>query len=141
MPDKFPPEGWSPTESFGEAILTMARKELKWFEWRKKFAVAKCLRDPDFRFVLEAQVTDMALRAGAIPPQGDQVVSYGDYQVFVGNWLTDLLEWVLLNAPAIIELIMTIISLFNAGKLSAEDAAMMIGYIMAGAAAYRELIS
>jgi hypothetical protein len=115
-PNKFPPQGWQPNQSFAEAILQAARKEVKWYEWRKKLAVIRCLNQADFRFVLESQVTDMLLRAGNIPPSSTVLVSYGDgLCVWNGEWLRELLDIILEYAPQIIELIMTIISLFAAG--------------------------
>lgn len=113
--EQFPPQGWTPNESFAEAMLVVARKELKWYEWRKKFAVLRVLNQAEYRFTLEAQVTDLLLKAGAIPPTGEQLTDYGGgLAIWDGEWLREFLDILIEYAPKIIEIVIMIISLFAA---------------------------
>jgi len=75
-----------------------------------RIRILRAMQDPLIRQEVETAVTRMALDAGAIPPESTDVTAEG---IYVGNWLTDLLEWILENAPAIIELVITIIGLFT----------------------------
>jgi hypothetical protein len=122
--EQFPPEGWTPNQTLPEVLIRAARKEIPWWAWRKKRAVLKVLNSNDFRFVLEAELTDIAMRSGQLPPTGT-IAEYGNVPIFVGAW-TDLFDWILTNWPAIMEMIMQIINLFAGGKISAETAVMMI---------------
>jgi len=110
--EQFPPDGFKPNESLPEALIRAARDELKWWQWRRRRAVITALSQLDYRFVLEAELTDMALRAGAIPPSATFDV-VGGTKIFVGAW-TDLFDWIIENWPAIMEMILSIISLFAA---------------------------
>ena len=57
---------------------------------------------------------------------GGSIKMYGgDVPIFVGSWL-DIFDWIMSNWPAIMEMIMQIISMFNAKKISAEVAVLLI---------------
>ena len=123
--EQFPPEGWEPNQSLPEALIKAARNELPWWQWRKRRAVLTALNQLDYRFVLEAELTDMAMRVGAIPPEGDMYKTYGGVPIFVGAW-TDIFDWIINNWPAIMEMIMQIISLFAAGKISYDKMVILL---------------
>lgn len=107
---QFPPDGFVPNETLVDALIDAARRELRWWQWRKKRAVVRALSQMDYRYILEAELTDMAFRAGALPPEAS-FETVGGLRIYGGPW-TDLFDWIIQNWPAIMEMILSIISLF-----------------------------
>lgn len=74
---------------------------------RERRAVMWTLWWPRHRREFEQRLTAAAMAAGAIPPAA--MVKDG---VFCGNWLTDLLDWIVNNWETILEIISTILLFF-----------------------------
>lgn len=140
-----PPSDWKPNESLREGIEKVASRELGRLELLKRIKVAKALYIPRYRFALEAILTDMALSEGTIAPTAENVKVFSvegeQIPIFVGNWITDLLDWLIANGPAIIELIMTIVSLFASGQIDYKTATTLIAYALAGAELARQMFA
>lgn len=99
--------------SLDSVIHHAARRNWRTTGLLKRLKIYRALRDPDLRYELELALTETAAEAGAIPPEArDQTTG-----VYVGDW-QDLFQWFLDNWPAILEMIMQIISLFNQPTLA-----------------------
>ena len=77
---------------------------------RTRIDIRKALRDPEKREEIEFSLSRMAVDSNAIPPEGEDVDEAG---IFVGNWITDLFDWLLDNWDSILAMIMQIIDLFT----------------------------
>lgn len=76
----------------------------------KRVKIRAALRHDDIREEMEFAITQAALVAGVIPRSSKNISETG---IYVGDWLTDLLDWIINNWDSILEIIMTIINLFQ----------------------------
>ena len=132
--EQYPPVDFNPNASLAEVLIDVARRELKWWQFRKKRALALVLSEADFRFELEAQLTYKAMRAGALPPENQIGATYdsfynGQVVIYGGVW-TDFFDWIIQNWPAIMEMILSIISLFASGQITNAEAIILIGMVL-----------
>lgn len=77
--------------------------------------IRQALDDDLIRDEIEYTLSRKAAEAGVVPPQ-----AFDADGLFVGNWITDLLDWVIEHWDEILEIIMTIISLFAARAVVVE---------------------
>ncbi len=78
------------------------------FTRRQERAILRALWWPPHRRRLEQRLTALALECGAIPPEGEGLIVDG---IYTGSW-TEFLDWLIENAPAILDIISAILLFF-----------------------------
>ena len=93
--------------TLGPALRKAMRK--KRVPFRHRAAVNLVLFLPAKHRELEFAITEKAMAMGALPPEA----ALDDDGCYVGDFI-DILDWLMANLPAILEMVMTIIALFGA---------------------------
>ena len=107
MPDAETYYEFTPNQTLDRALRRVFwRKGVK---LRDRINIRQALRDDLLREEIEFSLTAKAMDMGAIPPQSSDVTQEG---IYVGNYITNLLDWIIENWDSILEMILAIISLF-----------------------------
>lgn len=102
---------------------TSLDKALRKAFWKKRVGllnrirIRRAMRDEELREEIEYSLSQMVRESGMVA--GDQFDS--ETGIFVGNWLTDLFDYIINNWESILEMVMTIIMLFAAGDDAEEE--------------------